>query len=119
MTLLISGEPVPLRTDEAGVVRIGNTCVSLDSIIFSYKNGATAEQIAFDFSTLDLADIHAAIAYYLRHREEVERYLVVQKDQANAIRKRIEPVGARGGIRERVLVRLTNRENKNAADFVG
>ncbi len=119
MTLLISGEPVPLRTDEAGVVRLGNTCVSLDSIIFSYKNGATAEQIAFDFSTLDLADIHAAIAYYLRHREEVERYLVVQKDQANAIRKQNEPIVARGGICERLLARRTHQENKNAADHDG
>ena len=36
MTLLISDYPVPLKTDEAGVVRIGGTRVSLDSLVYDY-----------------------------------------------------------------------------------
>jgi len=119
MTLLISGEPVPLRTDEVGIVRVGKTRVSLESIVYDYNSGATAEQIAFDFPTLDLADIHAVIAYYLRHRGEVEQYLANLQDQAGEVRKRIATVVAGGEIRERLLARRTdgaNGESKNAAD---
>ena len=83
MTLLISDHPVPLRTAEGGVVRIGDSRISLDSVVYDYKNGATAEQIAFNFPTLDLADIHAVIAWYLRHREEVEQYLIDQQPEAD------------------------------------
>lgn len=119
MTLLISGEPVPLRTDEGGVVRVGNTRVSLQSVVYDYNNGATAEQIAFDFQTLDLADIHAVIAYYLRHRDEVERYLADQQDQAEGIRHRIAPVVAGGKIRERLLARSSDKDGKHAADVDG
>jgi len=120
MTLLISGEPVPLRTDEDGKVRVGNTRVSLESLVYDYKSGATAEQIAFDFPTLNLADIHAVIAYFLRHHEEVERYLADLQDQAGEVRNQIASVVAGGNIRERLLARRTDRSNgegKNAADY--
>ena len=119
MTLLISGEPVPLRTDEAGIVRVGNTRVSLESVVHGYKNGATAEQIAFDFSTLELADIHAVIAYYLRHSEEVERYLIEVQDQAGEVRKQVASVVAGGEIRERLLARRADKEGKHATDHDG
>jgi len=90
--------------------------VSLESVVYDYKSGATAEQIAFDFPTLELADIHAVIAYYLRHRGEVERYLADLQDQAGEVRKRIASVVAGGEIRERLLARGTNGEGKNATD---
>lgn len=115
MTLLISDYPVPLRTDEAGVVRIGNTRVSLDSVVYDYMNGATAEQIAFDFSTLELADIHAVIAWYLRHRLEVEQYLSEQQQQAAEIRRRIEPIVANGDIRARLIARHASRKSNDAS----
>jgi uncharacterized protein (DUF433 family) len=115
MTLLISGEPVPLRADERGTVRVGNTRVSLDSVILDYKNGATAEQIVFDYPTLDLADVHAAIAYYLRHREDVDRYLADQQNQGAEVRKQVEPIVAPGDIRERLLARRTAQGNDDAA----
>lgn len=119
MTPLTSSEAVPLRTDEGGTVRVGNTRVSLDSVVVDYKNGATAEQIAFDYPTLDLADIHAAIAYYLRHREEVDRYLADRQNQAAKVRKQVEPIVARGEIRERLLARRTAQGSDDAAAHGG
>jgi uncharacterized protein (DUF433 family) len=105
MSLLLAAESLPLQADESGVVRIGSTRVSLASMIYDYKNGATAEQIAFDYPTLDLADIHAVIAYYLRHLQEVETYLAEQEKEAAEIRLQIESVVATGQIRERLLAR--------------
>lgn len=110
MALLISAESLPLRTDESGVVRVGNTRVSLDSVVYDYKNGATAEQIAFDYPTLDLADIHAVIAYYLRHLNEVETYLADQQKQVAEVRAQIEPVVATGQIRDLLLARRAGQE---------
>jgi uncharacterized protein (DUF433 family) len=114
MTLLVSDQPVPLRTDENGTVRVGKTRVSLASVVYEYNSGATAEQIAFDFPSLDLADIHAVIAYYLRHRDDVERYLNQQQQEAAEVRRRIQPVVASGEIRERLLARRAAREGNDA-----
>ncbi|HUG68112.1 MAG TPA: DUF433 domain-containing protein [Pirellulaceae bacterium] len=115
MTLFISDQPVPLRTDEAGVIRVGDSRVSLDSVVYDYKNGATAEQIADDFPTLDLADIHAVIAWYLRHRQEVDQYLAEQQRQAAEVRKRIESVVASGDMRARLLARRAARNSNDAS----
>jgi uncharacterized protein (DUF433 family) len=110
MTLLILDLPVPLRIDDGGVVRVGNTRVTLDSVVAAYGYGATAEQIADDFPVLELADIHAVIGYYLRHREEVERYLQEQQHVADQVRQEIQAVIAPTGIRQRLLARRGQKE---------
>jgi uncharacterized protein (DUF433 family) len=45
-------------------------------VIRAFQDGATPETIAQRYTTATLADIYAVIAYYLRHREDVEAYLV-------------------------------------------
>ena len=113
MTLLLSDHPIPLRIDDHGTVRVGNTRVSLDSVIYDYQNGATAEQIADDFPTLDLADIHAVISYYLRNRNEVEAYLAAQQKESDEIRGRIEADSNTQIVRERLIAR---RQRRNRGD---
>ncbi len=66
--LLLAAEPPPLRVDEGGAVRVGNSRVSLDLVVEQYENGMTPEDLVRAYDTLDLADVHAVIAYYLRHR---------------------------------------------------
>ena len=39
---------------------------------------------------MTLADIYAVIAYYLRHREEIEAYLDAREQHAEAVHQRIE-----------------------------
>jgi len=45
MKLAITAEPVPLTTDTDSVVRVGKTRITLDTVIKSFQNGATAEEI--------------------------------------------------------------------------
>ena len=45
MTLTIEPVPVPLRTDESGSVRVGESRVSLDVVIREFMNGADPESI--------------------------------------------------------------------------
>ncbi|HAX80218.1 MAG TPA: hypothetical protein DCY88_31370 [Cyanobacteria bacterium UBA11372] len=65
----------PFRWDEAGGIRIGQSRVTLDSLLAAYHNGSTPEEIAVQYSVLHLEEIYAAIAYYLNHRHEIDNYL--------------------------------------------
>ena len=42
------------------------------------------------YDAISLADAYATVAYYLRHRHEVERYLRWVDAEARKIRRRIE-----------------------------
>ena len=80
----------PLRVDQGGAVRVGKSRVSLDLVVEQYENGMTPEDLFRAYDTLDLADVHAVIAYYLRHRDEVRAYLKRREEEAEALRAKIE-----------------------------
>jgi len=80
----------PLRVDEGGAVRVGKSRVSLDVVVEQYDNGMTPEDMVRAYDTLALADVHAVIAYYLRHREAVRAYLKRRGEEAEALRAKIE-----------------------------
>lgn len=67
MTLVVVAEPAPLQTNADGVVRVGKTRVTLDTVIAVFKQGSTAEEIVYRYPSLRLADVYAAIAFYLNH----------------------------------------------------
>ena len=75
MTLPAQPIHVPLRSDEGGAVRVGDTRVSLDVVIREFKDGSPPETIVSAYPTLRLADVYAVIAYYLRNTQEVDAYL--------------------------------------------
>lgn len=55
---------------------ICDTGVSLDSVVLRFLEGLSAESIQLDcFPVLTLEQVYGAIAYYLRHREEIDAYL--------------------------------------------
>ena len=49
MTLAVVAEPAPLKTNADGVVRVGNTRVTLDTVIAVFKQGTTAEEIVYRY----------------------------------------------------------------------
>src|SRR5213593_1777713 len=83
--LSIHADLPPLRMDEGGAVRVGNSRISLDLVVEQYENGMTPEDMVRAYDTLALADVHAVIAYYLRHRGEVEAYLKRRAEEAEAL----------------------------------
>jgi len=87
MTLAVVAEPAPLKTNADGVVRVGNTRVTLDTVIAVFKQGTTAEEIVYRYPSLRLADVYATIGFYLNHQQEVETYLQLRQQQAQEIRK--------------------------------
>ena len=111
MALTIQTDPVPLRVDEHGVVRVGGSQVLLDVVVREYNNGAEPEAIAHGFPTLDLADVYGAIAYYLRHRKEVDDDLQVRRHEAETLRRDFEArQPARTELRDKLLARKAQME---------
>ena len=76
-TLQIQPLPLPLKLDKTGVVRVGGTRVTLDTVVRAFVRGATAEEIAQQYPSLILSDIYATISYYLQNQEEVESILKI------------------------------------------
>ncbi len=50
--------------------------VSLDSIVYEFREGAAPESIQQNFPALTLEQIYGAIAFYLGHKSEVDAYLI-------------------------------------------
>ena len=109
MAIVETTQEVPLTVTPDGTIRIAGSRVSLDSVIYHYRHGATAEEIALRFPGLRLADIHSCIAYCLNHQEEVDKYLADREQAAADLRERIssDPLQQQGvsEMRERIKAR--------------
>ncbi|HJT76582.1 MAG TPA: DUF433 domain-containing protein [Gemmataceae bacterium] len=90
MSIPITPDLPPLRPDSSGGLRVGPSRVLLELVIRAFQDGATPEAICQRYPTTTLVDIYAVIAYYLRHREEVEAYLEERESRAEEVRQRIE-----------------------------
>ena len=114
MITLETTQTVPLILTADGTIRIKGSRVSLDSVAYHFKLGATAEQIAHKFPSLELADIYAVITYYLNHRETVDEYLRRQETESDVIQEGIENAPneqtARAEMRDRLLARWSIRQ---------
>ena len=85
---------------------MGRSRILLELVIHAFQDGATPEVIAQRYPSAALADIYAVIAYYLRHRADIEQYLTEREHQAQEVRKRIEShQGDLTDLRARLLAR--------------
>ena len=104
MSFTVQAESPPLNEDASGALRVGGSRVLLELVICAFQDGATPETIVQRYSTLALSDVYAVIAYYLRHRGEIEGYLARREQTAKEVRGRIEnQQGDLNEIRARLL----------------
>ena len=61
--------------------------VSLDSIVYGFLDGRSAESIAQSFPAVSLRQVYGAIAFYLGHREEVDSYLAESRADFDSLRR--------------------------------
>jgi uncharacterized protein (DUF433 family) len=108
VSVSLQAEAPPLREDESGALRVGKSRVLLDLVIGSFEDGATPEAIVQQYSTLALGDVYAVIAYYLRHRDEVQAYMERREELARQVEHEIK---SRQGDLSEIRARLDARRH--------
>jgi uncharacterized protein (DUF433 family) len=63
----------------------------MDVAIWSERMGMSPDDIVDDHPSLTLADVHAALAYYWDHRDEIEREIVEDRAAIAEYRRRLGP----------------------------
>ncbi|HXU39955.1 MAG TPA: DUF433 domain-containing protein [Blastocatellia bacterium] len=96
---------IAIETDVDGVIRVGGTRVTLDTLVEAFNEGATAEEIVQQYPSLELGDVYAVIGYYLHNQTDVEQYLERRREEASRVRRENEARFDPKGIRERLLAR--------------
>jgi uncharacterized protein (DUF433 family) len=114
MSTLETTITAPLTQWEDGTIRISGSRVPIDTVIYHFKLGATAEEIGYKFPSLRLTDIYGAIYYYLANQRGVEEYLRKQEAEGDAVQHRIESdpeyQQSKAEMRERLLARWTEKK---------
>ena len=54
--------------------RVGGTRVSLDSVVYLYREGLSAESIVECYPILTLEEVHGALAFYLANQSQIDAY---------------------------------------------
>ena len=73
-------------------ILLSGTRIGLEQIVEAYESGASAEEIAWRYPAAALDQIHASIACYLSHKEEVQTYIahLPNADRADTDRMMID-----------------------------
>jgi uncharacterized protein (DUF433 family) len=98
-------KPAPLSRDADGTIRVSGTRVSLETLVFAFDTGATAEEIVQQYPSLELSATYAVISYVLDNRADVDAYVSKRREDASALQGQIEGHSPPGGIRSRLLAR--------------
>src|SRR5262249_36771781 len=116
MTPPIQPDLVPLRSDGGSGLRVGDSRVSLDTVIEEFENGADPEGIVNAYPTLRLADVYAVIAFYLRHQDEVKEHLRQREEEAERLQQEIEAKQpGRSELRSKLMARRAQQEQGNTS----
>ena len=107
MATILQIQPIslPIALNKEGVARVGGTRVTLDTVVRAFTRGATAEEIAQQYPSLNLSDVYATLSYYLQNRQAVEKYLEKRRKHAQIVKRENQKRFDQSGIRERLLAR--------------
>lgn len=84
---------VPLHVDDTGTIRVSGTRVTLDVVLDLYDEYRSAEAIVNALDVLDLADVHAVLAWSLRHAQEMTAYRERRDREAEEMERQFEAAG--------------------------
>ena len=69
-------------------IRVQGTRVGIEHILSAYLSGNQPEEIALEFPTVSLEQVHGVIAFYLRNRSQTDAYLQKWLQEARLQRKK-------------------------------
>jgi uncharacterized protein (DUF433 family) len=115
MSLTLQADPLPLRVEEDGGIRVGQSRIHLELVIEWFEAGQSPEAIVEGHDTLCLADLYAVIAHYLKHKDEVKAYVARRDREAEELRMQLEAEGiSRPGFYQELLARRARMRNGDA-----
>ncbi len=114
MILIVETQSVPLKADQDGVMRVGATRVTLDTVVHAFNEGHTAEEIVSHYPALKLADVYAVISYYLNNEAAVDVYLQQQEEAAEKMWLEIEAKPDYQTFRKRLIARHQAKMSSSA-----
>jgi uncharacterized protein (DUF433 family) len=109
MNTITLTQTTPLVEDPDGTIRLIGSRIPLDTIVYEFNQGATAEQIQDSFPSLSLRSIYGAISFYLEHQAAVDDYLRRREQEAAEIRRKLESRPEIAAFRERLRYRRAQR----------
>jgi uncharacterized protein (DUF433 family) len=62
-----------------------------DVAVWHEKLGMSPDEIVHQYPTINLADVHAALAYYWDHRDAIERDIAEERTYVDELRRRLAP----------------------------
>lgn len=65
-----------------GAYRITDTRVSLDSLIYLFREGLSVESMVDSYPALTLEQVHGALAFYLANQQKIDAYLLQGENKA-------------------------------------
>jgi uncharacterized protein (DUF433 family) len=98
-----------------GGYRIKGKRVSLDSIIYRWREGLSPESICECYPVLSLREVYGALSFYLDHQAEIDEYLQQAESEEEEIRQRLRatyPEAARRTDELRQLIKLYSIQEK-------
>ena len=75
-----------LETHSTDDVRVKGTRVGLEHVLSAYLAGSLPEEIALEYPTVTLEQVHGVIAWYLGNRDQADAYLRRCKSRAREVR---------------------------------
>jgi uncharacterized protein (DUF433 family) len=105
---------VPLKMESDGVIRVGQTRVTLDSVVNAFLSGSTAEEIVFQYPSLDLGDVYAVLGYYLKNQSSVDVYLEAGRLEVRSHRLKAGETFPSSGLRQRLIERIARAARNDA-----
>lgn len=71
---------------------VEETRISLDSVVYAFKNGLSPESIVQAFPLLTLEQVYGTIAFYLANRAEIDAYLAEEEAAFEAMPQPLQAV---------------------------
>ena len=64
---------------------VEGTRISLDSVVYAFRNGLSPESIVQSFPLLTLEQVYGALTFYLANRAEIDAYLAAEETAFDAM----------------------------------
>jgi uncharacterized protein (DUF433 family) len=95
METIAMENPIAQHITKTGGICGGRACIAghrirvMDIAVLHEMRGMSPEEIAYQYPSITLADVYAALAYYLDNREEIEQEFRKDEEWAEWVKTNI------------------------------